>query len=466
MTTPIQEVALKDLDPRLQKQVENAQKSMEKGDVGLVIDVCTNILVRNPGCLDVRKILRMAQYRKAGPRKPTSFGQIGLKLKGLAAPKKAAVEKEPQKFLDQAEAALAKDPYDVIAYRTLAKAATALGLKGTAAQALEDANRLDPEDFQTLIDLGFALIEAGRNADATKIGDMILKRQPGNSEGGEVLKRASVATAMKGGWEQGEGGGDSFKSAVKNSAEAIELEKLNAAYKDEATLKTLIERSLRAIEAQPDDLKAHDDISGYYRDLKDFDNALLWIRKARALPKGATDASLERKEQKLVLDALQKKVDDAQVAGDDAKVVELTKEFNRARRVQVEALVEKYPNDSALHFEYGQILMGDGEFDKAMREFQQSQRSPKHRIQSLLNLAKCFKARNMLDMAVEQLEACKKDIPGMDAVKKEAVYELGECYERMGRKADALIEYKLIFAVDMGYRDVDAKIKASYNTGA
>ena len=58
----MEEVALKDLDTRLQKQIENARKAVDKNP-SYAVDILTNIVARNPACLDARKILRQAQQR-------------------------------------------------------------------------------------------------------------------------------------------------------------------------------------------------------------------------------------------------------------------------------------------------------------------------------------------------------------------------------------------------------------------
>ena len=55
----MEEVALKDLDPRLQKQIENARKAVDKNP-SYAVDIMTNIVARHPECLDARKVLRQA----------------------------------------------------------------------------------------------------------------------------------------------------------------------------------------------------------------------------------------------------------------------------------------------------------------------------------------------------------------------------------------------------------------------
>jgi hypothetical protein len=50
----------------------------------------------------------------------------------------------------------------------------------------------------------------------------------------------------------------------------------------------------------------------------------------------------------------------------------------------------------------------------------------------------------------------------MDDLKKDVIYELAGCYEAMGKKEEAIGEYKILYSEDIGYRDVADKINAFY----
>ena len=56
----MKEVTLSELDPRLQKQVENARKVVTKNPA-YAIDIMSNIVALNPACVEARQILRKAQ---------------------------------------------------------------------------------------------------------------------------------------------------------------------------------------------------------------------------------------------------------------------------------------------------------------------------------------------------------------------------------------------------------------------
>ena len=53
----------------------------------------------------------------------------------------------------------------------------------------------------------------------------------------------------------------------------------------------------------------------------------------------------------------------------------------------------------------------------------------------------------------------------MDERKKEAIYELGCCYESMNKREEAMEEFKLVYSADISFRDVADKINAFYNQG-
>ena len=53
----------------------------------------------------------------------------------------------------------------------------------------------------------------------------------------------------------------------------------------------------------------------------------------------------------------------------------------------------------------------------------------------------------------------------MDEVKKEISYNLGLVYELSKLPDKALEQWKKIYEVDMSYRDVAARVEASYGNG-
>ena len=86
----------------------------------------------------------------------------------------------------------------------------------------------------------------------------------------------------------------------------------------------------------------------------------------------------------------------------------------------------------------------------------------KNRLRSLSYLGQCFLQRGMHDMAVGMFEKGLQEKSAMDDQKKEMVYHLGCVYEEIGKMAEAMEQFKSIYEVDIGYRDVAAKVESEY----
>jgi len=71
----------------------------------------------------------------------------------------------------------------------------------------------------------------------------------------------------------------------------------------------------------------------------------------------------------------------------------------------------------------------------------------------------------MTDLAAKTFADAVAEIPGMDATKKDLLYNLGLVYESMGQKVKSIDCFKQIYEVDYGYRDVARRVEESYESG-
>jgi tetratricopeptide (TPR) repeat protein len=102
---------------------------------------------------------------------------------------------------------------------------------------------------------------------------------------------------------------------------------------------------------------------------------------------------------------------------------------------------------------------------EAIQEFQKAQGNPHRRIAALNYLAQCFAKRKMYELATRTLQNALKEKLIFDDEKKELVYNLGCVLENMGKKDEAIKQFEQIYEVDIGYRDVAAKVDAFYAGG-
>jgi tetratricopeptide (TPR) repeat protein len=81
----------------------------------------------------------------------------------------------------------------------------------------------------------------------------------------------------------------------------------------------------------------------------------------------------------------------------------------------------------------------------------------------MIYLGQCFARRGMNDLAARTLQNALKEKTTFDDEKKELVYQLGCVLEKMGKKEEAIEQFKQIYEMDIGYKDVAAKVDAYYS---
>ncbi len=468
-TTPeVIEDTIKDLDPRLIRQLENAEKSIDKNP-SYVIDICCTILAKHPSCVEVRKILRQAQFKKFGAGNPVA--KFVASIQGMIFAMQAATKIKKGAALEvmaEAEKMLSACPMNESALKTLASAAESLQYWGTVAEAYQAVAKFKPNDEKNLVLLADALVKSKQPDAAMQVCEQILRKNPSNGDAQALARSASVIKTMeKGSWE------DTDRSATEKDKDAqarIEREKQTSSVNDDETLARMVERLAAQIKTDPENINLYREICGYLRSLKRFDEALEYVREARKQPLGKGDTTFEKMEQNFIVASMEQRVanlnkkleenpDDATIK---AELDALKKQEHDIKLENAKQMVERYPNDFNYRYELGMLLFADGNLDDAIMQFQISQRSPKVRLQSLLGLGRAFTLGKKYDLAVDQLETAKKESKIMNESKKEIIYELGVAYELMGKADQAFNEFKEIYSADISYRDVSAKINAYY----
>jgi tetratricopeptide (TPR) repeat protein len=464
----MEEVALKDLDTRLQKQIENARKAVDKNP-SYAVDILTNIVARNPACLDARKILRQAQQR-ATKGKNKGLGGLLARVSSLPLSfgSDAKIKKDPQKAMETAEQMLNSNWQNVAAHKMLGAAAEALELYSTATFAYESVRKIEPNNTDNIKALMAIYIKDGNCEEAVRVGDAAFRANPADDEIQALVKQASVAqTLEKGRWEEDE----SFRDKLKDESESQKLEQAGRAKTGEAGLRALIEEAKKGVAEAPGNMNYYREIASNYRKLEEYDNALEWVAKARELEAGRADVTLERLVGTLKREKMQKAISEveARLEADpdnseaQAELASLRTEERAFRLEQCEDLVHRYPNEYSYRYELGELYFEDGEMDKAIKELQMAQRSPKVRVGALILLGKAYQIKGFHDLAAEQLTTAKSEISGMTEQKKDVLYELGSAYAEQGDMEKAMAEFKVLYGADISYRDVAQKIDDFYS---
>lgn len=461
---------LKDLDPRLLKQYQAADQAV-KTNPQYALEIAQGLLNRHPECVEIRRLLRRAQrlLQGAESRGLSKLFSGVTSFASLVGSSKLA-QNDPKKAMESAENMLAKNVSDAGANRMLASAAENLGLFDTAAFAYEELCLIEPKSVANRISLANAMLRDANPAGCLATIDKALKDFPGNGDLQELARRASVAQTMEHGKWGASGSNADYRSLIKDTAEAQRLEQQSRLVTDAASAEENITRLSAQIEADPENINLYRDLVKLHLSVNDNENALAVLRRARTTTLGKSDATLEKQESELVLSGLADKIRalETRLAADPANAP-LRTQLDEARRAESEhrlgvfrGLVERYPNDYNYRFEFGVQLLAHNRVDDAVRELQLAQRSPKHRQSAMLYIGRAFSSGRKYDLAVETLTAAKAEIPVLNDLKKDVIYELGLAYEKGGRSKEAIDEYKSIYMADSGFRDVAKKINDYY----
>ena len=464
----IKETNISELDPRQIRQLEAADKAMTSNP-SYSLEIYAAVLKLTPGCLELRKKLRMLQLRMA---QNSTKGLSGLLGKVTAAPfmLRGKNDKDPAQTLSKAEDLIERSVGNALAHQMLADAARNLGMKQTAVFGLETIRQINPKDLKNLKQLGDAYLEVGDTEKTIAIGNEIQKINPNDGDAEDLMKRASVAVAMnKGKWEESE----DFRNQLKDEAEAQSLEQASKTVNNSKGLEELIRQAYAKWEEEPDNLNHYRQLSDYYHRYGDLENAIAWIQEARKQESGKADVSLEEKERNLTLEYFDDVIDqwekqyhqnpnDSGIKSSWEEAINNRKLYQKS---QLESLVQRYPNDFGYRYELGVLLFEEEDYETCLAHFQLAQKNAKVRLDAILYLGRAYSRKNFHDLAIEQFNILKTEIQIMDERKKEAIYELGCCYESMNKGEEAMEEFKLVYSSDISFRDVADKINAFYNKG-
>jgi tetratricopeptide (TPR) repeat protein len=462
----IQEIPIAQLDPRQVKQLEAAEAAIQS-NLSYTLEVYSSILKQSLGCIELRKKLRTLQIKSI---QGSTKGLNNLLGKVTAVPFMfgGKGEKDPEGTLIKAEGLIEKNPGSILAHEMLADAATHLEMKETVVFAYETIRKIHPTNIKNLKQLGNAYLEFGNTEKAIETGNSILKINPTDGDAVELMKRASVAVAMnKGKWEESE----DFRSQLKDESEAQALEQQSKSITDSKGLEDLIRQSYEKVEQEPSNLNNYRQLSEYYHRYGDLENSIAWIQEARKQEAGQGDVSLEEKERQLTLEYFDNSIEEWEkliiAKPEDEETINSRDNAIAQKKLyeknQLESLVQRYPNDYGYRYELGINLFNNADYDNCLSHFQLAQRNAKVRLDAILYLGRAYSRKNFYDLAIEQFSILKNEIQIMDDRKKDAIYELGCCFELMGEQDKAIEEFKVVYSADISFRDVADKINAFYS---
>ncbi|MGB8368764.1 MAG: tetratricopeptide repeat protein [Limisphaerales bacterium] len=447
-----------------------ANEAVQRENLDYAITLFNQVLEKEPGVFECRKALRAAQFQKCGGR-GGFFKKMwsGAGSSPQVAKAKMALSKNPAEAMAIAEQILNGDPNSSAAHRIIVEAATTLELPHTAVLSYETLSNNSPKDRDLAIAFARALAVAGDVSEGEQNrGEQILmdllRETPNDGELNQALKDLSARKTLdQGGYAALEGGQGSYRDILKDKQQAVSLEQEKRVVKTEDVAERLIGEYEARLQTEPNNLKLVRQLAELYAQKKQFARSLALYDRVKNSEMG-NDPSLERS----VADTIVRRFDyqleqlDPAAADYTEQSAKLQAEKLDFQVTECQKRVEKYPTDLAIRFEMGQLYFQTGKINEAIAEFQKAQQNPHKRLVAMSHLAQCFARKKMFDLAARTLQNAIKEKIVFDDEKKDLVYNLGSVLESMGKKEEAIEQFKLIYEMDAGYKDVAAKMDAFY----
>jgi tetratricopeptide (TPR) repeat protein len=449
-----------------------AAEAAQRDNLDYAIALFNQVLEKEPAFYEGRKALRTAQLQKAGSGGGGGFFKKMISGAGSSpqvAKAKMALGKNPAEAMAIAEQILNGDPTNASAHRIIVDAAKALELPRTAVLSYETLVKASPKDRALAIDFAHALAEAGDvSADENNRGEKLLmnllRENPQDSELSQALKNLSARKTMEqGGYDAAAGGKASFRDMLRNKEQANSLEQESRVVKTDDVAARLIGEYETRLQTEPNNLKLVRSLAELYTQKKQFDQALELYQRIKNSEMGNEPT-------------LDLAIAETTVRRFDQQIAELNpfegNNVEAVAKIQAEKLnfqmtgtqkrVEKYPTDLAIRFEMGLLYFQAGKISEAITEFQKARQNPHKELIAMSYLAQCYAKRKMFDLAARTLQDAIKKKLVFDDEKKDLVYNLGSVLESMSKKEEAIEQFKLIYEIDAGYKDVTAKVEAFY----
>jgi len=450
---------------------EKGAEAAKRDNTDYAINLFNQVLEKEPAFFDCRKALRIAQFKKAGSGGGGFFKKMlsGAGSSPQVAKARMVLGKNPGEAMAIAEQILNTDPNNSSAHRIIVEAATALELPHTAVLSYETLVKNSPKDRDLAIDFAQALAAAGdvsegENNRGEKILMDLLRDNPHDGDLNKALKNLSARKTMdEGGYSALESGEGSYRDILKDKKEAASLEQEKRVVKTEDTTERLIGEYEARVKTEPDNLKLVRSLAELYTQKKQFERALEYYERIKTSGMG-NDPSLDTAIATTIVRRFDHQI--AEVNPFDAdhaeKVAAIQAEKQAFQLAECQKRVEKFPTDLAIRYEMGVLNFQTGKIGEAIQEFQKAQGNPHKRIAAMGYLAQCYGKRKMFDLAARTLQNAIKEKAVFDEEKKELTYNLGCVLESMGKKEEAMEQFKLIYELDISYKDVAAKVDAFY----
>jgi len=437
----------------LSKYLENAADAVKRRNFALAVKIYGQVLQIQPDFGDARAGLRRALFQKVA-QKPASklmavlvggvhylTGDI-CRLLGRHAAAARAFERY-----------LVLDPLAEGANLKLGRSLQRAGHMRSALAVYEAYAQAQPRCLEACRAAGALLYDAGKMPQALAMYEQALKVDPRDQESLKARKDLAAEGALR---STGIESAQSSRDLIKDKEQQRQLERQDRLQMSPEEIDAELERLEPQLQETPDDGKLLRRVARLREMGKDVGGALDLIE--RLLQTQSGDSELQALAGDLRIRLQEQMVQKAEKSGDTDTAARARAALQDLRVGEARRKVERNPADFGARFDLGAGLLQAGETDAAIAELQQAVKDPRKKNEALFLLGKAFQQKGLPELALGQYDKAMQ-AAGSGTLAKEALYEMGQICNELGKRDDALRHFTRILEQDIGFRDVARRVE-------
>lgn len=450
-------------DAGLEKAIaffERAEEVAATDNFDYAIDMYLEGLRHSPDALEDghAPLRRMALIRQGkGGKKPSITDKV--KRRG---------GKTPLDEMINAEYLLAKDPDNLSYAEAMLKACVSGSYKRTGgwiARLIFEANRASPKpslaaylllkDSYASLDMFEEAVSACQHAAELKPEDAALQD--------ELRDLSAQLTVQKGKY----GMEGDFRQSIKDKKTQDKLHSQESLVKTIDYRKKAVVDAREAVKAAPGSVPNIMKLADALADLETGEGYDQAVEVLLSAYKETSDFSFKQKAGLLQLKRLKAQLRQTKAeidAGGDnpqlkAKYASAASKLNDAALEHYRLCVENYPTDLKLKYEYGNCLITNKQYDKAIPLFQEARNDPRYRLAATNKTGFCFFLKGWYTDAIDVFEQAIEICEVKDSnLAKDLRYNLARSCEEDGQLDKALELYRKLAQLDFGFKDVSERV--------
>jgi len=335
---------------------------------------------------------------------------------------------------------------------------------------LTDIDKTHVESYRKL---GSLWREEGEPKKAIEAWEKLKMYRPEDKEAGKAIRDLAAATMVNAVEEKkSETGDTSFRSMLKSEEESADLEQKAKVLRTDEDRVEAIRFKKEDLRSDPTNSRLWRELGALYQDLRKWKHAKAAYKKALEVnPQDLFAIDRIGTLQESILDegvaALKKQMSELEEsAGSEDELASVQVKLEEAETNAVEFKTGEYerkvlahPTDYELKLVYGELLMQGGSYDQGIEQFQKAVKDPKFKVRAQNNMGKCFQKKNVHAIAITQYQEALKGVADPDSdIAKDIRYNLATAAEDNGEYDEALAQYQIIMATDIGFRDVSGRV--------